>query len=71
MKELQPEDLKRRVEEQSFDPQATAEAANLLSELRLKYSKEIPQAAWEMMHRAEKIMNQELEKYFKPEDNKS
>ena len=69
MKELQPQDLKRRVEEQSFDPHATKEAINLLSSLRMKYPSEIPLAAWKMMQDAERIMNKELERYFKPEDS--
>lgn len=66
MKEFKPEDLKRRVEEQPFDPHATTEAVNLLSGLRVRYSSKIPYAAWKMMNDAEEIMNEELKAYFKP-----
>ncbi len=71
MEKFKPEDLKRRVEEQPFDPHATKDAVNLLNNMRMKYANQIPMAAWKMMHDAEEIMNKELDSYFKPTEAKS
>jgi hypothetical protein len=45
---------------------ATADAAQLLFSLRLRYSSEIPMAVWKMMAHAEARLNGELERYFRP-----
>ena len=45
--------------------QATADAAALLFELRVRYSSEIPIAVWKMMAHAEAGLNRELETYFR------
>jgi len=46
--------------------QATAEAAQLLFNLRVRYSSEIPLAVWRLMANAERRLNGELEAYFRP-----
>ena len=44
-----------------FNAEATADAAQVLLNLRLKYPTEIPFAAWKMLRRVEKLLNDELE----------
>jgi hypothetical protein len=49
--------------------QATADAAQLLFGLRLRYSSEIPIAVWKMMAHAEAGLNREIDHYFRDSES--